>query len=90
MKGLDPGEDQERTTFAIMGSSVRFFPASIMGGRLHVTEIAEGVAWDLTRLDWWPEDELDLILAGGRYGEKVGTREGLEAVMRAPARNRSP
>jgi len=55
-----------------------------------VTEIAEGVAWDLTRLDWWPEDELDLILAGGRYGEKVGTREGLEAVMRAPARNRSP
>ena len=37
--------------------------------------------WDSRRLDWWREDELDLILAGGTYGEKIHTLEGLEAVI---------
>ena len=62
----------------------RFFPATVMGGRLHVFT-GEG-PWESSRLDWWREDELDLILAGGRYGEKVRTREKLEAVLRAPTK----
>lgn len=62
--------------------SGRYFLATVVGGRLHVST-GEG-PWDSSRFDWWGEDELDLILAGGRYGEEVRTREELEAVVRAP------
>lgn len=47
--------------------------------------IVEWTPWDSSRLDWWPEDHLDPILAGGAYGVKVRTREELEAALRAPA-----
>ncbi len=40
--------------------------------------------WDSSRFDWWREDELDLILAGGAYGKKIRTRKELEAVVKAP------
>lgn len=62
----------------------RYFPATIMGGRLHVTGVADWGPWDSSRLDWWPEDHLDLILAKGEYGAKVRTLEELEAALRAP------
>lgn len=55
-----------------------------MRGRLHVTGTTEGRPWDSSRLDWWPEDELDLILAKGEYGEKVHTLEELEATLKTP------
>lgn len=45
---------------------------------------ADGRPWDSSRLDWWREGELDLILPGGAYGVKVRTLEELEAVLRAP------
>ncbi len=67
-----------------MAQSARYFPATVMGGRLHVTGVAEGGPWDSTRPDWWPEDELDLILARREYGEKVRTLEELEAALTAP------
>jgi hypothetical protein len=59
----------------------RFFPATVMGGRLHVS--TGDSPWDLSRFDWWREDELDLILSKG-YGEKIRTLEELEAALRAP------
>lgn len=55
-----------------------------MGGRLHVSGAIDEGSWDSSRFDWWGEDELDRILAGGSYGEKVQTLEELEAVVRAP------
>ena len=64
--------------------STRFFPATFMGGRLHVTGVPEWGPWDSARLDWWPEDHLDLILPGGRYGEKVRTLEEFEAALKVP------
>ncbi len=64
--------------------SARYFPATVMGGRLHVTGVPEWGPWDSARLDWWPEDQLDFILPGGRYGEKVRTLEELEAALQAP------
>lgn len=48
--------------------------------------IPEWIPWDSSRLDWWPEDELDPILAGGAYGVKVRTPEELEAALRAPTK----
>ncbi len=60
----------------------RFFAATILGNRLHVST-GDG-PWDSSRFDWRREDELDLILAGGSYGEKVRTREELEAILKAP------
>lgn len=67
-----------------MAPSARYFPATVMGGRLHAST-GEG-PWDPSRFDWWREDELDLILAGGSYGVKVQTVVELETVLRAPAR----
>ena len=64
----------------------RFFPATIMGGRLHVDGAPEGRPWDSSRLDWRPEASLDLILAKGEYGQKVCTLEQLEAAIKAPMR----
>ena len=63
--------------------TARYFPATILGGRLHGST-GEG-PWDSSRLDWWREDELDLILARGNYGVKIRTTpEELEAALRAP------
>lgn len=47
--------------------------------------LAEGSPWDSSRLDWWREDQLDLILAGGAYGEKIRTLQELDTALRAPA-----
>lgn len=47
--------------------------------------IVEWQPWDSSRLDWWDEDKLDPILAGGAYGVKVRTAEELEAALKAPA-----
>jgi len=66
-----------------MPSSARYFPVTLMGGRLHVSA-GEG-PWDSALFDCWREDELDLILARGEYGEKVRTLEQLEGVLQAPA-----
>ena len=63
----------------------RFFPATVMGGRLHVPGVPEWGPWDSARLDWWPEDKLDLILRGD-YGTKVRTFEELEAALKATRR----
>jgi hypothetical protein len=60
----------------------RFFPATILGGRFHVST-GEG-PWDSTLFDWWREDELDLILAKGVYGSKVCTLEELETALKTP------
>lgn len=64
--------------------SVRYFPATVVGERLLVDGAPEGRPWDSGRLDWWREDQLDLILANGEYGAKVRTLEELEAALRAP------
>lgn len=42
--------------------------------------------WDSSRLDWWRESDLDLILPKGEYGEKVRTLGELEAASEAPMR----
>ena len=66
-----------------LAPSARYFPATVMAGRLYV--LAEGRPWDSSQLDWWREDELDLILAKGTYGVKVRTLEELEAALKVPA-----
>ncbi len=62
-----------------------FFLATILGGRLHPNGIPEWGPWDSSRLHWWPEDHLDLVLS--TTGErKVQTTEELHAVMNEPMR----
>ncbi len=65
------------------GASDRYFLATILGGRLHPNGIPEWGPWEASRLHWWPEDHLDLIL--GTTGErKVRTIEELDAAIREP------
>jgi hypothetical protein len=68
-----------------VGSEKRFFAATVLGGRLHVDGIPEWGPWEASRLHWWPEDHLDLILL--MTGDwKVGTGEELEAALKEPMR----
>ena len=46
-------------------SSVVYFPATVMGGRLHVTGTMEGRLCDSSTFDWWREDELNLASSKG-------------------------
>ncbi len=36
--------------------------ATILGGRMHPDSVPEWGPWEASRLHWWPEDHLDLIL----------------------------
>ncbi len=61
----------------------RFFLATVLGGRLHPDGVPEWGPWDSSRLHFWPEDHLDLILptTGDR---KVRTTEELEVAIKEP------
>lgn len=62
----------------------RFFAAVSLEGHLDVPAMPESAPWDITRLRWLREEELDLILlpeAGDRrirsYGEFVAVLSGM-------------
>ncbi len=61
----------------------RFFSATILGGRLHPDGVPDWGPWESSRLHWWPEDHLDLILSTTRE-RKVRSTEELEAAMKQP------
>jgi len=42
--------------------SDRYFPATILGGRLHVRGIPDWGPWDPARLEWEPEEYVEVIL----------------------------
>ena len=65
------------------GASDRFFLATVMGGRLHLDGIPDWGPWEASRLHWWPEDHLDLVLTTTRE-RKVRTPEELEAAIQEP------
>ena len=69
-----------------MTSSDRFFPAAILGGRMHVRGIPDWGPWDPTRLEWHTEGEIDPGLVPAAGDRKVRTPAELEAIMQAPAR----
>jgi hypothetical protein len=62
----------------------RYFPATIMGGHLHVRGIPDWGPWDPARLEWQGEAFVDIILSPITGDRKVRTREELEAVMSEP------
>jgi hypothetical protein len=69
----------------------RFFLATILGGRLHPNGITEWGPWKASRLHWWPEDHLDLVLTTTRE-RKVRAKDELDAVVKeargiTPTRN---
>jgi hypothetical protein len=69
-----------------VASSDRFFPATILGGRLHVRGIPDWGPWDPARLEWDDEAYVDILLSTRQADRKVRTREELEAVMKEPKR----
>jgi hypothetical protein len=75
--------DKIESLFRILMSSERFFPVTILGGRLHIRGIPEWLPWESSRLEFWPESDLDRIIpaTGDR---KVRTAEELQAVMQEP------
>ena len=61
----------------------RFFLATILGGRLHPNGFPEWGPWEVSRLHWWPEDHLDLVLSTTR-GRRVRSPEELDTVIKEP------
>jgi len=69
-----------------LAPSDRYFPANILGGRLHVRGIPDWGPWDPSRLEWDDEAFVDILLSTRQADRKVQTREELEAIMKEPKR----
>jgi hypothetical protein len=64
-------------------ASYHFFPATILGGRFHVRGIPDRGPWDPARLEWEPEEYVELMLTA-MMARKVRTPKELEAAMKEP------
>ena len=64
--------------------SDRFFPATILGGRLHVRGIPDWGPWDSSRFEWADEAFVDMLLSKNPGDRKARTREELDAIMQEP------
>ena len=69
-----------------MASSDRFFPATILGGHLHVRRDSRLGAGDSARFEWADEEFVDMLLSKNPTDRKARTREELEAIMKEPKR----
>jgi hypothetical protein len=69
--------------------SDRYFPATILGGHLHVRGLPDWGPWNPAKLEWADEEYVDLFVGVDPIYRKARTREELKAVMREP-RNVSP
>ena len=67
-----------------MASSDRYFPATILGGHLHVRGIPDWGSWDPSRFEWADEAFVDMILSKNPTDRKTRTREELGAIMEEP------
>ena len=67
-----------------MASSDRYFPATILGGHLHVRGIPDWGPWDPARFAWADEAFVDMILNKTTGDRKAQTREELEAARKEP------
>ena len=56
-------------------SSGRFFPATILGGHLHVRGIPDWGPWNPSRLEWADEAFVDMLLSKDQADRKARTRE---------------
>ena len=65
-------------------SSDRFFPATILGGRLHVRGLPDRGSWNPARLEWELEEYADMLVSIRQADRKVRTLEELETVMKEP------
>ena len=64
-----------------MAPSDRYFPATILGGHLHVRGIPEWGPWDPSGFEWAEEAFVDMILNKTTGDRKARTREELEAAI---------
>ena len=67
-----------------MASSDRYFPATILGGYLHVRGIPDWGPWNPSRLEWADEEFVDMLLSKYTGDRKARTRQELEAIMKEP------
>ena len=72
-----------------MTFSARYFPATILGGHLHVRGIPDRGPWNPARLEWGNEEFVDMLLSKSPGDRKAWTREELDAIMKEP-RNVAP
>jgi hypothetical protein len=61
--------------------SGRFVAAAVVAGRLHVRGIAERGPWDVSKLEWASESEIDPCLVSEAGDRKVQTIEELCEVI---------
>ena len=67
-----------------MASSDRYFPATILGGCLHIHGLPDFGQWNPAHLEWTDETFVDMFVSTDPIHRKARTREELEAVMKEP------
>jgi hypothetical protein len=67
-----------------VASSDRYFPATILGGRLHVRGLPDWGPWNLARLEWADEEFVNMFVGTDPIHRKARTREELEVVLNEP------
>ena len=61
--------------------SGRFFAAAVVAGRLHVRGIPKRGPWDVSKLEWASESEIDPCLVAEAGDQKVRTIDELRAII---------
>ncbi len=64
----------------------RYFPATILGGHLHVRGLPDWGSWNPTKLEWADEEYVGMFVGVDPIHRKARTREELEAIMKEPRR----
>jgi len=62
----------------------RFFPATVLGGHLHVRGIPDWGPWDSSRFEWGDEEFVYMLLSKNLGDRKARTSEELEVIMNEP------
>jgi hypothetical protein len=81
---ISPYKNRPNAPGESVASSDRYFPATILGGRLHVRGLPDWGPWNLSRLEWADEAFVDMLVGIDPIYRKAGSREELEAVMKEP------
>jgi hypothetical protein len=74
----------------IMMATERFFTITRLGSRFDIRGIAEWGSWDVDRIEWATEPEVDAVLLPVAGDRKVRTPEELEAGLEEPLTDETP
>ena len=74
----------------MMAATDRFFTITLIGRRFEIRGISEWGLWDVERIEWATEPEVDAVLLPVAGDRKVRTPDELEAGLEEPLTDVTP